>query len=59
MQTNECQIKTMERSDFRPWTLEIRGNLNRAAVAAKGCATEAAVFRVGYWIFNLVISFSL
>jgi len=23
MQTNECQIKTMERSDFRPWTLDI------------------------------------
>jgi hypothetical protein len=23
MQTNECQIKTMERSDFRPWTLMI------------------------------------
>jgi hypothetical protein len=23
MQTNEYQIKAMERSDFRPWTLDI------------------------------------
>jgi hypothetical protein len=34
--TNECQIQAMERSDFRPWTLDIRGNLNKAAIAAKG-----------------------
>ncbi len=23
VQTNECQIKTMERRDFRPWSLDI------------------------------------
>jgi hypothetical protein len=34
MQTSECQIKTMERSDFRPWTLEIP-ELFYAAVAAR------------------------
>jgi hypothetical protein len=33
MQTNERQIKTMERSDFRPWTLDIP-ELFYAAVAA-------------------------
>ena len=33
------------------WMLIIRGSLSKAAIAAKGWATEAAVFRVGYWIF--------
>jgi hypothetical protein len=53
MQTNEGQIKTMERSDFRPWSLDIP-ELFYAAVAA-GFAPGKPLFSlldIGYSIFS-------